>query len=96
MGSTNRISTSDLVTGVSEKLKLPKTQIKEILGTTFDYIANNVKKGNDVAISDFGVFSKAKRVARNGVNPSTGEKIKIAASKVPKFKASSVFKDALN
>jgi DNA-binding protein HU-beta len=45
-------------------------------------------KGKDKAVQliGFGTFSVTKRAARQGINPQTGEKIKIKASKTVKFK----------
>jgi DNA-binding protein HU-beta len=55
-----------------------------------------VKGGDKVTIPGFGTFSVSERKARTGRNPQTGETIKIAASKAPKFTAGSGFKAALN
>jgi len=44
----------------------------------------------------FGTFSVGDRAARTGQNPQTGEKIQIAAAKVPKFKAGKALKEAVN
>ncbi|MBS1234811.1 MAG: DNA-binding protein [Nitrospirae bacterium] len=49
-----------------------------------------------VALVGFGTFSQSKRKARKGRNPRTGETIKIAAAKLPKFSAGKTFKDAVN
>ncbi len=46
-------------------------------------------------IVGFGTFAVAKRAATKGRNPKTGEPIKIAASKMPKFKAGKGLKDAV-
>lgn len=54
------------------------------------------KKGDTVGITGFGTFSVAKRAARKGRNPATGEAIKIAASKTPKFTAGATLKAAVN
>ena len=61
----------------------------------FDTIAKALSKGEEVAISGFGVFRVAKRAARMGVNPKTGEKIQIAASTKPKFRAGKALKEAV-
>ena len=61
-----------------------------------DQIQKALKKGDKVAIAGFGTFDVSKRKARTGRNPQTGEEIKIAASKSPKFKAGKSFKDMLN
>ena len=52
-------------------------------------------KGEKIQLVGFGTFEVRERAAREGVNPRTGDKIKIAASKVPAFKAGSALKDAV-
>jgi DNA-binding protein HU-beta len=59
-------------------------------------IKKSVKAGANVALVGFGTFAKAKRAARIGINPATGEKIKIKAKNVPKFKAGKQFKELVN
>ena len=56
----------------------------------------DLKKGDDVRLVGFGTFSVSERKATEGRNPRTGETIKIAACKQPKFKAGKALKDALN
>ena len=48
-----------------------------------------------VTLVGFGTFKAAKRAARTGVNPKTGEKLKIAATTVPRFTAGAGFKAAV-
>ncbi len=72
-----------------------KKQALDCVNTMIDTITNSLSKGNKVTITGFGTFSVSKRSARQGVNPRTGEKIKIAATKVPKFKAGKALKDAV-
>ena len=55
----------------------------------------SLKKGDEVQFTGFGKFSVQKRAAREGINPQTKQKIKIAASKVPKFSAGSQLKAAV-
>lgn len=61
----------------------------------FDVITKTLSKGDEVAIVGFGTFKTVKRAARMGINPKTGEKIQIAASTKPKFKAGKVLKEAV-
>lgn len=61
----------------------------------FDTIVKTMSKGEEVAITGFGTFRVSKRAARMGVNPRTGEKIQIAASVKPKFRAGKVLKEAV-
>ena len=61
----------------------------------FDTITGALSKGDEVAVAGFGAFKTSKRAARQGVNPRTGEKISIAATTVPKFKAGKALKEAV-
>ena len=70
-----------------------KKDADQFLGTMVETIKKSVKKGNDVSLVGFGTWTKVRRKARTGVNPATGEKIKIPAKKVPKFRAGKAWKD---
>lgn len=72
-----------------------KKQAAEAINAALDTITQALSKGDKVALTGFGVFSVSKRAARSGVNPRTGEKIKIAATTVPKFKAGKALKEAV-
>ncbi len=72
-----------------------KKQGAMIVEAVFDTITKTLSKGEEVAITGFGTFKVAKRAARMGVNPKTGEKIQIAASIKPKFRAGKVLKEAV-
>jgi DNA-binding protein HU-beta len=61
----------------------------------FDAIAKAMSKGDEVAIAGFGTFKVAKRAARMGINPKTGERIQIASSIKPKFRAAKALKEAV-
>ena len=74
---------------------LTKKDAELFVNTTLDVIKKTVKKGDDVSLIGFGSFSKVRRAARMGVNPSTGEKIKIKARNLPKFKAGKAWKEML-
>ncbi len=60
-----------------------------------DTIRKAIKKGDDVSLIGFGTFTKVRRNARTGVNPSTGEKIKIKAKTLPKFRPGKAWKEML-
>ncbi|MDI6734363.1 MAG: HU family DNA-binding protein [Patescibacteria group bacterium] len=72
-----------------------KKQAQLAVEAVFDTIVKTLGRGEEVAISGFGTFRIAKRAARMGVNPKTGEKIQIAASTKPKFRAGKVLKEAV-
>ncbi|MBO4730497.1 MAG: HU family DNA-binding protein [Bacteroidaceae bacterium] len=79
---------TELIAKIAAGAGISKAAAKKALDTTTAAIAGAVKKGDKVALVGFGTFSTVKRAARTGVNPATGAKIKIAAKKVVKFKAS--------
>mgnify|MGYP001564867031 CR=1 FL=1 len=72
-----------------------KSHATVIVDAIFDTIAKTMGRGEEVAIPGFGVFRVAKRAAREGRNPMTGEKIQIKASVKPKFRAAKALKDAV-
>ncbi|MBN2198162.1 HU family DNA-binding protein [Candidatus Wolfebacteria bacterium] len=84
---------------VEEVMKTADIEVKKqataAVEAVFDIITKTLAKGEEVAITGFGTFKVAKRAARAGVNPKTGEKIQIAASIVPKFKAGKLLKEAV-
>ncbi|VTR27868.1 NS1 [Serratia fonticola] len=59
-------------------------------------VTDSLKEGDDVALVGFGSFTVRERSARTGRNPQTGKEIKIAAAKVPAFRAGKALKDAVN
>lgn len=80
---------------LAEKTGMTKKDSVETVDIVFSTIAESLKNGNKVDISGFGKFEVKTREARNGINPKTKEAIKIAASKVPGFKAAKGLKDAV-
>ena len=69
---------------------------RQAVDAVFEAIADELSSGGEVSISGFGKFSVSDRAARQGVNPATGEKIQISASKAAKFSAASGLKSKLN
>ncbi len=72
-----------------------KASAHRAVEAVFDAITKTMARGEDVAITGFGTFRVAKRAAREGRNPKTGEKIQIAASVKPKFRAGKGLKEAV-
>ena len=64
-----------------------KTQAKAALDAMLTTVGGALKDGQKVALIGFGTFQVVKKNARQGINPATKQKIKIAAKKVVKFKA---------
>ncbi len=86
---------ADLIQVVSEEAELSKRQAGEIVDLILDEIKTALQKGDRVALTPFGSFVVRARKAREGRNPKTGEKIKIAARKVPAFVAGKGLKEAV-
>lgn len=89
----NRI---ELVETIATKHELSKAEAGRVLDTLLETIVGTVKKGNTVSLVGFGTFKQLARAARTGFNPQAGTKIKIAASKVPKFTPGTAFKAAVD
>lgn len=86
---------ADLIRKVADKHELSKRHAGEIVDLMLDEIKAALQKGDRVALTPFGSFVVRARKAREGRNPKTGEKIKIAARKVPAFVAGKGLKDAV-
>ena len=87
---------AELVAAMAEKAGLSKKDAEKALNAFIESVEESVKAGDKVSLIGFGTFETRERAAREGKNPRTGEKIKIAASKAPAFKAGKAFKDMLN
>ncbi len=87
---------NDLIARVAELSDLPKTETTRAVDAVFDAITETLKEGDEVRLVNFGTFKVTHRAASEGRNPRTGEKIKIPASKQPKFSAGKGLKDAVN
>lgn len=87
---------SELIQHVATTHDISKAVAGRIVNTILTAVVSTVKKGGSVAIAGFGTFKQVARAARNGVNPATKAKIKIAAAKLPKFTAGSAFKAAID
>ena len=86
---------SELIEQVADRADLKRAEAERALNALTDVVKEALQRGGDVSITGFGKFSVAERGARQGVNPQTGERIQIAASKAPKFSAGADFKKAL-
>lgn len=76
-----------LIAEVSTIANIRKVDVRTIVQSVTDVISAHLKKGESVSIFGFGKFYVRKRPARPGVNPRTGAKIRVAASRIPRFKA---------
>ena len=86
---------SEFVDQVADRAGLSKKDAGDAVDAVLDTIEDALRRGSDVVFSGFGKFSVASRSAREGRNPATGEKIHIAASRVPKFSAGAALKKSV-
>lgn len=84
---------ADLVNLVAARTELTKTDVAQVVDAAIDTIIDSVVEGKKVSILGFGSFEPRERSARQGLNPKTGQKIKIPAKRVPAFTAGKLFKD---
>ncbi len=87
---------TELVAAMAEKAGLSKKDAEAALKAFTETVTDELKKGEKIALVGFGTFEVSERAAREGRNPQTGETMKIAACKAPKFKAGKALKDAIN
>ncbi len=86
---------AELVTAIAEKTDLSKKDSEKALAAVVEAITDALAAGDRVQLVGFGTFETRERAARQGINPRTGKKIKIEATKVPAFKAGKALKDAV-
>jgi len=93
----HHMNKAELVESVQKSLgkDTSKAQAERSVGAVIDGIKAGLKKGKPVQLVGFGTFKIASRKARMGINPKTGEKIKIKASKSVKFAAGKDLKSKL-
>jgi DNA-binding protein HU-beta len=90
------VNKSQLIEKIAANADISKAAAGRVLDAFLDSVTESLKSGDDVALVGFGTFAVKERAARTGRNPQTGKEIKIAAAKVPGFKAGKALKDAVN
>ncbi len=86
---------ADFITAVADKAGITKKDADAALSAVIDTITDTLAKGDKVQLVGFGTFEVRERKAREGINPRTKDKISIAATKIPAFKAGRALKDAV-
>lgn len=87
---------ADFIKAAAAKAGVSQKDTQAVVGAVIDTIRDALKDGDTVPFLSFGTFKVSNRAARTGRNPQTGEAIKIAAAKLPVFKASPAFKEYIN
>ncbi|MBI3893220.1 MAG: HU family DNA-binding protein [Candidatus Wallbacteria bacterium] len=86
----------DLAQAIAQKTGLSLKDSASAIDAIVEAVKKALKKGERVQLAGFGSWETRKRAARNGINPKTGEKIKIKARTVPKFNAGKELKDVVD
>lgn len=87
---------TELVATVATSCGLTKTDADRAVDGLIDAITTALKDGDEVRLAGFGTFFISHRAAGEGRNPRTGERIAIAASRLPKFSAGKRLKETVN
>jgi len=90
------VNKSELIDAIAASADISKATAGKALDAVIESVTGALKQGDDVVLVGFGTFGVKERAARIGRNPQTGAEIKIAAAKVPGFKAGKGLKDAVN
>ena len=86
----------ELLEELANKSGVSKADVAKVVDAFTTAVTGALKKDDSVVLVGFGTFQARQRAARTGRNPQTGAAIKIAASRVPAFKAGARLKAALN
>ena len=80
---------TELVEAIAKESGLTNADARKSVEAFITTVEKTLKKGDEIALTGFGKFSVARRSARTGRNPQTGETVRIRASKAPKGSSSS-------
>lgn len=87
---------SELIDAIASDAEIPKATAKKALESIITNVAETLKSGGKVSLVGFGSFSVSERLAREGINPQTKQKISISAKKVAKFRPGAELNGTLN
>ena len=88
-----QMNKADLVNLVAARTSRVKNDVSLVVDAITESIIDSATEGKKVSFLGFGSFEPSDRLARKGLNPKTGQQIKIPAKRVPIFKAGKLFKD---
>jgi DNA-binding protein HU-beta len=90
------LTKDELVSAMADMADITQADARDALDALVSVVTSTLSAGDAVSLPDLGKLSVSDRAARQGVNPTTGERIQIAASKAAKFSASAKLKRVLN
>ena len=86
---------AEIIAKVAKNTNTSQAQVGDVLNATLAEISNLLSEGDSITFTGFGSFVVAERAARTGRNPQTGETMQIKASRVPRFRAGKLLKEAV-
>jgi DNA-binding protein HU-beta len=89
------VTKSELVDQVADRAELTRHDAARAVEAVLATVEDALRRGSEITLSGFGKFHVGERGARQGVNPRTGERIQIAATRIPRFTAGSGLKSAV-
>lgn len=87
---------AELVAAMADRAGISKNDAEKALNAFVEVVGGELGKGGKIQLIGFGTFETVERAARTGKNPQTGEELKIAACKAPKFKPGKALKEEVN
>jgi len=90
------VNKADLIEQIAQAAEISKSAAERSIDALVAAVKTSLRKDEEVTLVGFGTFYAARRQARTGRNPRTGEAVSIAAARVPKFRAGKALKDAIN
>ncbi len=87
---------NEFISKLAEDTAMKKSDAEKFLDAFVANVKDILSRGDKLQLVGFGTFEAKERGEKEGVNPATGERIKIAACKVPSFKPGKTFKEELN
>lgn len=87
---------TEFLKALAEKAELSGKQANSALNAFVSIVEEELKKGEKIQLVGFGTFELKDKPEREGINPATGAKVKIPASKNPTFKMGKAFKELFN
>lgn len=91
-----KLNRKDIVDAICEETNLSKKEARTAIDITFDMIEAAIVKGEEVNITNFGVFVPKTRQPRDGTHPKNHNRIKIEETKTVTFRVSKALKNKIN
>jgi DNA-binding protein HU-beta len=90
------LNKADLIEQIAQAAEISKSAAERSIDALVSAVKSSLRKDEALTLVGFGTFYAAKRKARTGRNPRTGEALSIQAARLPKFRAGKALKDAIN